>query len=66
MIQFVLGLVVLGVILLALSIKILREYERAVIFRLGANDADCGLFAQPGILIGDFRELCSHAVTPSS
>ena len=35
MINFVLGLVVLVIILLALSIKILREYERAVVFFLG-------------------------------
>ena len=52
MIQFVLGLVVLGVILLALSIKILREYERAVVFFLGRFQRVFGpglIFIIPGI-----------------
>jgi regulator of protease activity HflC (stomatin/prohibitin superfamily) len=35
MIQFMLGALVLLVILAALTIKILREYERAVVFQLG-------------------------------
>ena len=35
MINFVLGALVLVIILAALSIKILREYERGVIFTLG-------------------------------
>ena len=52
MIQFVLGLVVLGVILLALSIKILREYERAVVFFLGRLQRVFGpglIFIIPGV-----------------
>ena len=52
MIQFVLGLVVLGVILLALSIKILREYERAVVFFLGRFQRVFGpglIFIIPGV-----------------
>jgi regulator of protease activity HflC (stomatin/prohibitin superfamily) len=51
-IQFVLGLVVLGVILLALSIKILREYERAVVFFLGRFQRVFGpglIFIIPGV-----------------
>jgi len=51
-IQFVLGLVVLGIILLALSIKILREYERAVVFFLGRFQRVFGpglIFIIPGI-----------------
>ena len=47
MIQFVLGLVVLAVILLALSIKILREYERAVVFFLGRFQRVFG----PGLIV---------------
>ena len=47
MIQFVLGLVVLGVIFLALSIKILREYERAVVFFLGRLQRVFG----PGLIV---------------
>ena len=35
MIHFVVGALVLLVILLAMSIRILREYERAVVFFLG-------------------------------
>jgi len=46
-IQFVLGLVVLGVIFLALSIKILREYERAVVFFLGRLQRVFG----PGLIV---------------
>jgi regulator of protease activity HflC (stomatin/prohibitin superfamily) len=52
MIQFVLGLVVLGIILLALSIKILREYERAVVFFLGRLQRVFGpglIFIIPGV-----------------
>ena len=52
MIQFVLGLVVLGVILLALAIKILREYERAVVFFLGRLQRVFGpglIFIIPGV-----------------
>ena len=52
MIQFVLGLVVLGIILLALSIKILREYERAVVFFLGRFQRVFGpglIFIIPGV-----------------
>jgi regulator of protease activity HflC (stomatin/prohibitin superfamily) len=51
-IQFVLGLVVLGIILLALSIKILREYERAVVFFLGRLQRVFGpglIFIIPGV-----------------
>ena len=52
MIQFILGLVVLLVILLALSVKILREYERAVVFFLGRFQRIFGpglIFIIPGI-----------------
>ena len=52
MIQFVLGLVVLGVILFALSVKILREYERAVVFFLGRFQRVFGpglIFIIPGV-----------------
>jgi regulator of protease activity HflC (stomatin/prohibitin superfamily) len=51
-INFVLGLVVLAIILLALSIKILREYERAVVFFLGRFQRVFGpglIFIIPGI-----------------
>ena len=47
MIQFILGLVVLLVILLFLSVKILREYERAVVFFLGRFQRVFG----PGIIV---------------
>ncbi|MGH8725622.1 MAG: slipin family protein [Burkholderiales bacterium] len=47
MINFVLGAVVLGIILLALSIKILREYERAVVFFLGRFQRVFG----PGLIV---------------
>ena len=47
MINFVLGLVILVIILLALSIKILREYERAVVFFLGRFQRVFG----PGLII---------------
>jgi len=47
MINFVLGAVVIGVILLALSIKILREYERAVVFFLGRFQRVFG----PGLIV---------------
>ena len=47
MINFVLGAFVLVVILLALSIKILREYERAVVFFLGRFQRVAG----PGLII---------------
>ncbi len=47
MINFVLGLVVLVIILLALSIKILREYERAVVFFLGRFQRVFG----PGLIV---------------
>jgi regulator of protease activity HflC (stomatin/prohibitin superfamily) len=46
-INFVLGLVVLVIILLALSIKILREYERAVVFFLGRFQRVFG----PGLIV---------------
>jgi len=46
-IQFGLGLVVLAVILLVMSVKILREYERAVVFFLGRFQRVFG----PGIII---------------
>jgi regulator of protease activity HflC (stomatin/prohibitin superfamily) len=52
MIQFVLGAVVLLVILAALSIKILREYERAVVFFLGRFQRVFGpglIFIIPGV-----------------
>ena len=47
MINFVLGLVVLAIILLVLSIKILREYERAVVFFLGRFQRVFG----PGLIV---------------
>jgi regulator of protease activity HflC (stomatin/prohibitin superfamily) len=47
MINFVLGAFVLVVILLALSIKILREYERAVVFFLGRFQRVFG----PGLIV---------------
>jgi regulator of protease activity HflC (stomatin/prohibitin superfamily) len=47
MIPFVLGAVVLLVILLAMSIKILREYERAVVFFLGRFQRVFG----PGLIV---------------
>jgi regulator of protease activity HflC (stomatin/prohibitin superfamily) len=46
-INFVLGVVVLLVILAALSIKILREYERAVVFFLGRFQRVFG----PGLIV---------------
>jgi regulator of protease activity HflC (stomatin/prohibitin superfamily) len=46
-INFILGLVVLVIILLALSIKILREYERAVVFFLGRFQRVFG----PGLIV---------------
>jgi regulator of protease activity HflC (stomatin/prohibitin superfamily) len=52
MINFGLGLVVLLVILAAMSIKILREYERAVVFFLGRFQRVFGpglIFIIPGI-----------------
>jgi len=47
MINFVLGAMVLVLILLALSIKILREYERAVVFFLGRFQRVFG----PGLIV---------------
>jgi regulator of protease activity HflC (stomatin/prohibitin superfamily) len=47
MINFILGAIVLVVILLALSIKILREYERAVVFFLGRFQRVFG----PGLIV---------------
>ena len=47
MINFVLGAAVLVLILLALSIKILREYERAVVFFLGRFQRVFG----PGMIV---------------
>jgi len=47
MIQFILGLVVLLVILVFLSVKILREYERAVVFFLGRFQRVFG----PGLIV---------------
>jgi regulator of protease activity HflC (stomatin/prohibitin superfamily) len=47
MINFVLGAIVLVIILLALSIKILREYERAVVFFLGRFQRVFG----PGLIV---------------
>jgi regulator of protease activity HflC (stomatin/prohibitin superfamily) len=47
MINFVLGAIVIVVILIALSIKILREYERAVVFFLGRFQRVFG----PGLII---------------
>ena len=52
MIQFVLGLVVRGVNRLALSIKILRDYARAVVFFLGRLQRVFGpglIFIIPGV-----------------
>jgi regulator of protease activity HflC (stomatin/prohibitin superfamily) len=46
-INFILGLAVLAIILLALSIKILREYERAVVFFLGRFQRVFG----PGLIV---------------
>jgi regulator of protease activity HflC (stomatin/prohibitin superfamily) len=46
-INFILGLVVLAIILAALSIKILREYERAVVFFLGRFQRVFG----PGLIL---------------
>jgi regulator of protease activity HflC (stomatin/prohibitin superfamily) len=46
-IQFILGLVILALILIALSIKILREYERAVVFFLGRFQRVFG----PGLIV---------------
>jgi len=46
-INFVLGAVVIAVILFALSIKILREYERAVVFFLGRFQRVFG----PGLIV---------------
>jgi regulator of protease activity HflC (stomatin/prohibitin superfamily) len=46
-IYFVLGAVVIAVILFALSIKILREYERAVVFFLGRFQRVFG----PGLIV---------------
>ena len=47
MMNFVLGAIVIVVILIALSIKILREYERAVVFFLGRFQRVFG----PGLII---------------
>lgn len=47
MILFILGAVVVGVILLAMSIRILREYERAVVFFLGRFQRVFG----PGLIV---------------
>src|SRR5919108_1162185 len=47
MINFVLGAIVLLVIVLAMSIKILREYERAVVFFLGRFQRVFG----PGLIV---------------
>ncbi|MGQ0545510.1 MAG: slipin family protein [Betaproteobacteria bacterium] len=47
MINFVLGAIVLVIILAALSIKILREYERAVVFFLGRFQRVFG----PGLIV---------------
>ena len=52
MIQFILGALVLLVILAALTIKVLREYERAVVFFLGRVQRVFGpgiIFIIPGI-----------------
>jgi len=52
MIQFALGLVVLAVIAAALMIRILREYERAVVFFLGRFQRIFGpgiIFIIPGV-----------------
>ena len=47
MINFILGAIVLVIILFALSIKILREYERAVVFFLGRFQRVFG----PGLIV---------------
>ena len=47
MIYFVLGAIVIAVLILALSIKILREYERAVVFFLGRFQRVAG----PGLIV---------------
>jgi regulator of protease activity HflC (stomatin/prohibitin superfamily) len=47
MINFILGAIVLVIIVLALSIKILREYERAVVFFLGRFQRVFG----PGLIV---------------
>ena len=47
MINFVLGAIVIAVVILALSIKILREYERAVVFFLGRFQRVAG----PGLIV---------------
>jgi regulator of protease activity HflC (stomatin/prohibitin superfamily) len=47
MMNFVLGAIVLAIVLLALSIKILREYERAVVFFLGRFQRVFG----PGLIV---------------
>jgi regulator of protease activity HflC (stomatin/prohibitin superfamily) len=47
MMNFVLGAIVLAIILAALSIKILREYERAVVFFLGRFQRVFG----PGLIV---------------
>jgi regulator of protease activity HflC (stomatin/prohibitin superfamily) len=47
MINFVLGLAVIAIILLVMSIKILREYERAVVFFLGRFQRVFG----PGLIV---------------
>ena len=47
MINFVLGAIVLVIILFALSVKILREYERAVVFFLGRFQRVFG----PGLIV---------------
>ena len=47
MINFGLGAIILAVILIALSIKIYREYERAVVFLLGRFQAVRG----PGLIV---------------
>ena len=52
MIQFGLGLIVLLVILVVMSLKILREYERAVVFFLGRFQRVFGpglIFIIPGV-----------------
>jgi regulator of protease activity HflC (stomatin/prohibitin superfamily) len=52
MMNFVLGALVLVVILLAMSVKILREYERAVVFFLGRFQRVFGpglIFILPGV-----------------
>ena len=47
MINFILGAIVLVIILFALSVKILREYERAVVFFLGRFQRVFG----PGLIV---------------